>query len=371
MDGRACGRHRAEEIVGGMDMTLLGSTGIRVSRLALGTMTFGSAWGWGASEDESRAIFDAYAEAGGNFIDTADIYTNGQSETILGRLLRGRRNEFVIGTKFGISTAPGDLNSGGSHLKNLHTSLDASLRRLGTDYLDLLWVHVWDGITPIEATLNALERAVASGKVLHVGVSDHPAWLVARLDALAEARGSVRLAAIQVEYNLAQRDAERELIPMARHLGLSVLDWSPLAGGALARRTTEERPAVERADVVAHFAQYRNERTANIAEVARRIGDERNASPSQIALAWVLHQAPEHIPIIGARTLKHARDNLNAAEIQLTQEEFAALEHASAHPLGFPVQFLREGRAAWFHDLDDRIDTNRTGIDHRLLSTPS
>jgi aryl-alcohol dehydrogenase-like predicted oxidoreductase len=351
-----------------MDMTLLGTTGIRVSRLALGTMTFGSAWGWGADEKESRAIFDLYDERGGNFIDTADIYTNSESEALLGRLLSGRRDRFVVGTKFGISTAADDLNSSGSHLKNLHTSLDASLKRLGTDYIDLLWVHVWDGITPLDATLAALERAVSSGKVLHVGLSDHPAWLVARLDAIADARRSFRLAAIQVEYSLAQREAERELIPLARHLGLSVLDWSPLAGGALTRRDTNNRPPVERSDAVAHFAQYRDRRTTHIAHVVRNIAEQRNATPSQVVLAWVLHQAPEHIPIIGARTVAHARDNFAALELKLTGEELATLQQASHIPLGFPIQFLREGRNDWFHNLDHRIDNHRTGPDHQLLT---
>ncbi|MEI3867956.1 aldo/keto reductase [Microbacterium sp. CCNWLW134] len=351
-----------------MDMTLLGSTGIRVSRLALGTMTFGSAWGWGADEKESRAIFDLYDEVGGNFIDTADIYTAGESETLLGRLLTGRRDRFVVSTKYGIATSAEDLNSSGSHLKNLHTSIDASLKRLATDYIDLLWVHVWDGVTPIDATLTALERAVSSGKVLHVGLSDHPAWLVARIDAIAEARGAFRLAAIQVEYSLAQREAERELIPMARHLGLSVLDWSPLAGGALTHRDTTNRPHIERADAVAHFAQYRDQRTADIADVVRTIAEQHSATPPQIALAWILHQAPEHIPIIGARTVAHARDNFGALELKLSETELATLQQASSIPLGFPVQFLRDGRSGWFHNLDHRIDKQRTGPDHQLLA---
>ena len=222
-----------------MQLTFLGNTGLRVSELCLGAMTFGTESGWGADEATSRSIFGGFDDAGGNFIDTADAYTNGTSELMLGSFLKGRRDRFVVGTKYTVSSDRTDPNAGGNHRKNMTRSLEGSLDRLGTDYIDLYWVHVWDGFTPIEETLQALDDAVRAGKILHIGFSDVPAWLVARADAIAELARYTRPAAIQVEYNLAQREAERELIPMAEMLGMSVLDWSPLGGGALSGKLLE------------------------------------------------------------------------------------------------------------------------------------
>ncbi len=208
-----------------MKYTFLGNTGLRVSELALGTMR------WGADEGTNHRILDAYTEAGGNFLDTANAY--GASEAMLGKVLKGRRDGYALATKYTLTTDPNDANAEGNGRKSLVRSLDASLKRLQTDYVDLYWVHVWDGFTPVEETLEALNDAVRQGKVLYVGLSDFPAWLVARADALAELRGLTRPAAIQIKYNLAARDAEREILPMAEALGLSILDWSPLGGGAL------------------------------------------------------------------------------------------------------------------------------------------
>ncbi len=362
-----------------MRHTFLGSTGLRVSDLALGAMTFGDDWGWGADEATSRQVFDAFADAGGTFVDTADVYTAGTSETLLGRFLHGRRDRFVVATKYAISTDHTDPNAGGNQRKNLQRSLEASLRRLQTDYVDLYWSHVWDGVTPVEETLHALDDAVRAGKVLHVGFSDHPAWLVARADALAEATRAVRPAAIQVEYSLAARDPERELLPMAESLGLGVLDWSPLAGGALTGKRlpgagtaggtpTSAAPRVARDEAVAHFARYRDVRTTRIAREVMAVAAELGASPAQVAIAWVRKQSPLHVPIVGARTVGQLRDNLGAADLVLPQEVVRRLDQVSAVALGFPVDFLRAGQEGWYGSTADRrLDARRPRPGQRLL----
>ena len=193
-----------------MRYKLLGRTGLRVSELCLGTMTFGEEWGWGASKEASRAIFDAFADAGGNFVDTANLYTGGTSETFVGEFLKGRRGRFVLATKYTLNMAPDDPNGGGNHRKNLVQSLDASLKRIGTDYIDLYWVHAWDGMTPLEETMRALDDVVRAGKVLYVGISDAPAWVVSRANTLAELKSWSPFAALQIQYNLADRTPERE-----------------------------------------------------------------------------------------------------------------------------------------------------------------
>ena len=233
-----------------MRYTLLGRSGLRVSELCLGAMTFGEAWGWGAPEDVCRQQLELFWDRGGNFIDTANAYTNGQSEEILGRLLEGRREQTVLATKFTVNTREGDPNAGGNARKNMIQAVEASLRRLRTDYIDLYWVHAWDKLTPIEEVMRAFDDLVRSGKVLYVGVSDYPASKVAQANTLAELRGWSSFVGLQILYNLVSRDAERELIPMARDLGLGVTPWSPLARGVLTgkysredlRATTEQGP---------------------------------------------------------------------------------------------------------------------------------
>ena len=225
-----------------MRYTLLGRSGLRVSEVALGTMTFGEAWGWGASEDESRRMFEAFVEAGGNFVDTACNYTDGQSESIVGALVEPARDRFVVATKYTLTARRDDPNAGGNHRKNLVQTLEASLRRLRTDYVDLLWLHMWDGMTPVDEVVRALDDLVSSGKVLYVGISDTPAWVVSQAVTLAELRGWSPFVAVQAPYSLADRDVERELLPMARALGL---DLHPV-GDARGRRTHREVPRRER-----------------------------------------------------------------------------------------------------------------------------
>ncbi len=217
---------------------LLGRSGLRVSPLCLGTMTFGTEWGWGADRETSRAIFNAYAERGGNFIDTANFYTKGTSERLVGECMADARERFVLATKFTLNMRPGDPNAGGNHRKCMIQSVEASLRRLNTDYIDLYWLHAWDGTTPVDEVMRGLDDLVRAGKILYVAVSDTPAWKIAQCNTLAELRGWSRFIALQVEYNLALRDVERDLVPMAIELGLGVLPWSPLASGLLSGKYT-------------------------------------------------------------------------------------------------------------------------------------
>jgi aryl-alcohol dehydrogenase-like predicted oxidoreductase len=217
---------------------LLGRSGLRVSPLALGTMTFGTDWGWGSDRDEAKRILDAYLDRGGNFIDTANKYTNGTSERLIGELVGDRRERLVLATKYTLTMRPGDPNAGGNHRKNMVRSVEASLERLKTDYIDLLYLHAWDATTPVEEILRAMDDLVRAGKVLYVGISDTPAWQVSRMQAIADLRGWAPLVALQIEYSLIERTVERELIPMAQEMGLGVIPWSPLASGVLTGKYT-------------------------------------------------------------------------------------------------------------------------------------
>src|SRR5919197_5193320 len=216
-----------------MRYRLFGRSGLRVAELAIGTMTFGEDWGWGASPAECRRMLDVYAEAGGNFIDTSGNYTDGSAERIVGELVAGDRDRWVIATKYTLTSRRDDPNAGGNHRKNLVRSLEASLRRLGTDHVDLLWLHMWDGMTPVEEVLRALDDQVRAGKVLHVGISDTPAWVVGRAVTMAELRGWTPFCAVQGAYSLAEREAERDLLPMCAALGLTFTAWGVLGGGVL------------------------------------------------------------------------------------------------------------------------------------------
>lgn len=332
---------------------LLGRSGLRVSPLSLGTMTFGKDWGWGADEADARRLFDTYVDAGGNFIDTANIYTNGSAETLLGRFAAGRRDRLVIASKYSLNPFPGDPNGGGNHRKNLLQSIEASLKRLGTDYLDLLYLHAWDGLTPVEEVMRGFDDLVRSGKIVYAGLSDTPAWQVARMQTLAELRGWAPLVALQIEYSLAQRTVERELVPMAAELGLAVHAWSPLAMGVLTgkyRRADLERlrtgaagssPAGGGRSEVAYAHDMFTERALAIGEQVAQVAAEAGHSPAQVALAWLLAQPGAPIPIIGARTPEQLRDNLGALAITLDPAQLQRLDALSAVELGFPHDFLR------------------------------
>src|SRR5580698_9416290 len=320
-----------------MNYQLLGRTGLRVSDLSLGAMTFGEEWGWGASKEESRRMFDAYAELGGNFIDTANGYTDGTSERYVGEFVKEERSRFVVATKYAFSSKSGDPNSGGNHRKNLAQALEASLKRLALDYIDLYWVHVWDSLTPIEETMRALDDLVRAGKILYVGVSDAPAWVVSRANTMAELRDWSAFVALQIEYNLIERTPERELIPMARELGMTVTPWSPLAGGMLAGKYKRADTAREGRLAVSPFADFSG-RNFDVAEAVTEVAKEIGHSASQVALAWLRQK--NTLPILGARTLAQLKDNLGSLDFDLSDEQIAKLDAVSAITPGFPGNFL-------------------------------
>jgi len=286
--------------------------------------------------EECRAMFTAYAEAGGNVIDTANRYTEGSSERIVGELLGSERDRFVLSTKYTLTMDGTDPNASGNHRKNLARSVEGSLRRLGTDYIDLLWVHIWDPNTPIEETMRALDDLVRAGKVLYIGISDAPAWLISRAQTMAELRGWTPFAGLQLPYSLLKRDIERELLPMASNLDLSVAAWSPLAAGVLSGKFT--RPGGDGPSRVDRVTVP--ERDLTIARAVDAVADELGVSSSQVALAWTRAHRPWIHPILGARTPAQLADNLAANDLELPEDAVARLDKASAIDLGFPMDFI-------------------------------
>ena len=366
-----------------MKYYLLGKSGLRVSEICLGTMTFGKEWGWGASKEESRKIFDAYVDAGGNFIDTANIYTNGTSEKYVGDFASYDRERFVIATKYTSNTRAGDPNAGGNHRKNMVQSLEASLRRLNTDYIDLYWVHAWDQTTPIEEMMRTLDDMIKSGKILYIGISDAPGWIVSQANTLANLKGWTEFSSIQIEYSLIERTSERELLPMANALDIGITAWSPLGSGVLTgkynkssnkallnntvnkdynqkesttndsktRTSSSSSISDEQNDNrlnVASFSEISNTllkaRNLRIAEEVVNIAQEIKRTPSQVALNWIRQSKKifrnKIIPIIGAKNLVQINDNLVCMEFVLSDDRIQRLNEVSKIELGFPHDFL-------------------------------
>ena len=332
---------------------LLGRTGLRVSELFLGAMTFGDPDTVGAAPEECRRILDAYADAGGNVVDTAINYRGGASESILGELLKGRRDRFVVSTKYTVSRDGSDPNAAGNHRKNLRLSLDTSLHRLRTDYIDLYWVHLWDAQTPIEETIRALDDVVRAGKVLYLGVSDTPAWIVAQANTLAAQQGWTPFAALQAPYSLLQRDIERELLPMAHAFGMSVAAWSPLAGGILSGKFT--RPGGPASGTRVSMDALTQHDHA-VARVVDEIASDMGASASQVAIAWTRARSNAVHPIIGARRLDQLLDNLAAVECTLPPEALRRLDDASDFVAGFPTDFINDTSPWVFGEASARVD---------------
>ena len=351
-----------------MKCQLLGKSGLRVSELCLGAMTFGEEWGWGASKEECHKIFNAYVDAGGNFIDTANKYTEGTSEKYIGEFIASDRDRFVLATKYTSNTRRGDPNAGGNHRKNMIQSLEASLKRLNTDYIDLYWVHAWDSLTPIEEMMRALDDMVRAGKILYIGVSDAPAWIVSQANTLANLKGWTEFTGLQIEYSLIERTPERELLPMADALNIGVTAWSPLGGGVLTGKynksnreeqqqqntssssstTVVAQEGNSRLEVQNEFAnRVLNDRNMLIAQEVSKIAKEIGYSAAQVALNWVRQQnimSPaginKIIPIIGARKETQIKDNLTCLEFELTSEQMQRLNEVSKIELGFPHDFL-------------------------------
>ena len=328
-----------------MRYKLLGKSGLRVSELCLGTMTFGEVWqDWGlaTSKDESRKIFDIFAEAGGNFIDTANKYNEGGSESLLGEFIESDRDHFVVATKYTLFTREGDPNACGNHRKNMARSLEASLKRLKTDYIDLYWVHAWDFMTPVEEVMRALDDMVRAGKVLYVGISDTPAWIVAQANTLAQVYGWSPFVGLQIEYSLAQREPERDLLPMARAFDIGVTAWSPLAGGILSGKYAKQDKS--KPDTTRYSAESNppDERKLRVGERVTELAGEIGRPASQVALNWLRQRPVPTIPIIGARRAAQIEDNLKCLDWQLTGEQIAKLDEATKIELGFPHDFLTD-----------------------------
>jgi aryl-alcohol dehydrogenase-like predicted oxidoreductase len=346
-----------------MQYRLLGNSGLRVSEAALGTMTFGDDWGWGTAKDEARKVYDAFREAGGNFIDTANLYTNGTSELFLGEFMEGHRQSVVLATKYTNAFPGTDPNAAGNQRKNMMQAVEASLKRLKTDYIDLYWVHIWDQITPVEEVMRGLDDLVRAGKVLYTGISNAPAWWIAQANTLANQRGWSPFVGLQIEYSLIDRSVERELIPMAKALNIGVTAWSPLAGGILTGKyhghgTGDGSPEQGRmnSDMLKDFLPEK-ERTNRILAAVKSVSDETGRGMAQVALAWLRYRPVPIIPIIGARKPSQFQDNLASFELTLSADQLKTLDEASGIELGFPYDLYAKAmpRAMCYGGLRDQI----------------
>jgi len=323
-----------------MKYRLLGNSGLRVAEMSLGTMTFGEDWGWGAGKDDARKMYEAYREAGGNFIDTANVYTNGTSETMVGEFIQGHRPEVVLATKYTNATPGSDPNAGGNHRKSMFQALESSLRRLKTDYIDLYWMHIWDKMTPVEEVMRAFDDIVRQGKVLYIGVSDAPAWWIAQASTMADLRGWTKFVGLQIEYSLVERTVERELIPMAKAFQLGVTAWSPLGGGLLSGKYHSGSASQTRyADESMQQFLRKGDQPDRIVSLLKKIGEETGRSQAQVALAWLRYRDVPVIPILGARRISQLQDNLDSLTLELNEKQQAELDQASAIDLGFPHDF--------------------------------
>lgn len=339
-----------------MRYRLLGRSGLRVSELALGAMTFGTETGFGVDKDESRRVYAAFREAGGNFIDTANVYAAGTSETFLGEFMTGERERLVLATKFTGGMRGRDINATGNARKNMMDSVHASLKRLDTDYIDLYWVHARDYLTPIEEVMRGLDDLVRQGKVLYVGVSDTPAWVVSQANTIAQFRGWSRFVGLQIRYSLVDRTVERELLPMARALDIAVTPWGIVGSGVLTGKYNRDSAAEGRAQMRGQIS----DRQLMIAAEAMAVAKEIGATPSQVAIAWVRGGEGNIIPLVGARTEAQLAENLGALDVELTAAQRARLDEVSAITPGFPHDMLRPQAEA----LARRIDN------HRATTTP-
>jgi len=327
----------------------LGRSGLRVSPFCLGAMTFGEDLGWGSSVADSQRILDRFVDLGGNFIDTANVYTRGHSEKIIGDYVgrvSSKRDRLVIATKFYGTLFPSDPNAGGAGRKSIFDACNHSLRRLQTDYIDLYWMHCWDKHTPIEETMGAFDDLVRAGKVRYVGFSDTPAWKVAEAQTIARLRGLAPIVALQIEYSLLERTVEGELVPMARELGLGITPWSPLKSGALSGKYTRENAGQVQGDRGAWVMSALNERTYAIVDELKKIAKALESTPARVALAWVQSRPGVASTIIGARTAAQLEDNLAALDVALRPDHVAALDALSEPKLSFPAEFL--ARAGMF-----------------------
>ncbi len=341
-----------------MRYKLLGKSGLRVSEICLGTMTFGKEWGWGASKEQSKKIYDAYLNVGGNFIDTANRYTEGTSEKYLGDFIASERDRIVLATKYTLYSRKGDPNLAGNHRKNMIQSVEASLKRLKTDYIDLLYLHAWDFYTPIEEVMRAFDDLVKSGKILYAGVSDTPAWIVSRANTMAELRGWTPFISLQIEYSLIERTPERDLLPMAKDLDIGITAWAPLAGGALSGKYLSGDSKSKR---LSADSERLNKRNTKITREVVKISNEIGCSPAQVAIKWTMMHNQIVIPIVGANKVSQIRDNLGSIEIELSKKHLQRLNEVSKINGGFPHDFLDTPyiKSIITGDTDSLIDNHR------------
>lgn len=340
-----------------MRYRFLGKSGLKVSELCLGTMSFGNNWGIGADEDESLKVAAAYAERGGNFLDTANKYHEGETERFCAKIMKENRDRWVLATKYTLATRPGDPNGAGNSRKTMMRAVHESLERLGTDYIDLLWVHAWDFTTTPEEVMRGLDDLVRQGKVLYVGISDAPAWVCAQTNTLAVLRGWSPFVALQVEYSLIERTIERELLPMADAFGLTVTPWAPIAGGVLTGKYTRNESPTDTKRAGGNERRL-SDRNLEIARLVDTIADEIGKPSAQVAVNWVRQQPHDIVPIVGARKVSQIEDLMDALEWELSPEHVKQLSDASAIELGFPHDFTtRDGiMPVVYSDVHERID---------------
>ncbi|MFT5336637.1 MAG: aryl-alcohol dehydrogenase-like predicted oxidoreductase [Luteibaculaceae bacterium] len=323
-----------------MEYTLMGSSGIRISKICLGTMTFGTDWPFGSDKKESREVYHRYLEKGGNFLDTANLYTETTSEKYLGEFIQesGNRDELVISSKYSLRTDIGKINNSGNHRKNLVQTVEGSLKRLKIDYLDLLFLHSWDFTVDVEDVMRSLDILVQQGKVLHIGFSDTPAWVISRAQTIAKLRGWEPICALQMEYSLAERSCDREILPMSDYYNMSFHAWSPLANGILTGKYTKENlPAKVR--MTENSKRY-NQRNLALGELVWDIAKKNNTNGAAVALHWLFTRTPYMVPVIGARNAHQIDEQLESLSLNLPPEDILALDQASNIELGFPFDFL-------------------------------
>lgn len=342
-----------------MRYKLLGSSGLRVSELCLGTMTFGETWGWGASKEASRQQFDLFVEMGGNFIDTSVNYTDGTSEEFLGEFLKGQRDRFVVATKYSLTKPDStDPNSGGNSRKNMRQSVERSLKRLGTDYVDIFYLHMWDYLTPVEEALRGLDDLVRQGKVNYIAISDSPSYIVSEANARADLRGWSQFIGLQVPYSLLDRAIERALLPTAKHWDMTVMPWGLLEAGILTGKFLQANGESTRLN---REKLNLSDKALAVVQMVVAIGEEVGRPASQVAINWVRQQQhkAQMIPILGARTVAQLQDNLACLEWELSAEQLQRLDEVSAIEMGFPHGFLDKNPYIYGATFD-QIDMHRS-----------
>lgn len=340
-----------------MRYKLLGNSGLRISELCLGTMTFGLEWGWGSDKKESQAVFDTYTNAGGNFFDTANLYTEGTSEKWLGEMIASDRDHYVLATKYALKDKLGDPNFAGNHRKNMMRSVHDSLNRLNTDYIDLLWIHAWDFTTRPEEVMRGLDDLISRGLVHYIGISDAPAWIVSQCNTMADLRNWNKFAALQVEYSLLQRSPEADLLPMAKAFDLAITPWAPLAGGALTGKYLKNENAGRVKQESARRSKYALSVAAKVVEIAQKL----EVSPARLAIQWTRQRDQQVIPIVGARTPEQLSDSIKCIDLHIPEPELKELNEVSAITLGFPHEFLYSDnvKEVLFAGEQNKVDNHR------------